>query len=114
MIRPLPSFSPNGAAKPDAPNSPASGFQLSDHASAGRGFFGRIFGTLTERVALLLVGNGSASAGEGLPRPPHSPSPALMDEWDERSSALLEATLEENAARRERLLRHAAQFELEC
>lgn len=70
MNRPSP-LSPNGAVKP-APNSRAG-----NHSAclpAGRGFFGGIIGTLTERVALLLPGSASTRAGGG-PRPQTSLGP---------------------------------------
>jgi hypothetical protein len=64
MNRPSP-LSPDGAVKP-APNSPAGGHFAC--LPAGRDFFGGIIGTLTERVAHLLLGSASTSAGGG-PRP---------------------------------------------
>lgn len=104
-----PNPSPNGAVKP-APNSPAG-----DHSAclpAGRGFFGGIIGTLTERVALLLFGSASTSAGGG-PRPQTSlgPLPAQMDGWDERCAALPEERMEAHQRGSERLARATARYD---
>lgn len=102
---------PNGAVKP-APTSPTSGLKLLVHASsAGRGLFGKIFGTLTERVARPLKGSASTGTGGGnIPFSSQRPPPVPMDDLDERTSALLEERLAEQAEKQARIVRQTEEL----
>lgn len=104
--------SPNGAKKPDAPTSPTSGLKLLVHASsAGRGLFGGIFGTLTERVAACHTGSASTGTGGGyIPKSSLRLPPAPMDDLDERTGALLDNRLAEQAEKRSRLISQTAEL----